>query len=83
MDEGQTALPLNDGSYIVTFSGEDLKGMKVNWKVDGEVTQLTDGRIKRRYLVRVLGNQNVEYEVILNGAVVDSVYYENEDLFGK
>ena len=57
--------------------------MKVNWKVDGEVTQLTDGRIKRRYLVRVLGNQNVEYEVILNGAVVDSVYYENEDLFGK
>lgn len=83
VDEGHTSLPLNDGSYIVTFSGKDLKDMKVNWKVGGEVTQLTNGRIKRRYLVRVSGNQNVEYEMIPNGAVVDSVYYENEDLFGK
>lgn len=57
--------------------------MKVNWRVDGEVTQLTNGRIKRRYLVRVSGKQDVQYEVIPNGAVVNSVYYENEDLFGK
>ncbi len=83
VDAGQTALPLNDGGYIVTFSGEDLNGMEVNWKVDGEVTQLTNGRIKRRYLVRVSGKQDVQYEMIPNGAVVDSVYYENEDLFGK
>ncbi len=78
-----TALPLNEGSYIITFSGEDLKDMKVNWNVDGDVTQLTNGRIKRRYLVRNSGKQNVEYEIIPNGAAVDLVYYENEDLFGK
>ncbi|MDE7324476.1 MAG: hypothetical protein K2N73_17520 [Lachnospiraceae bacterium] len=83
VDAEQTTLPLNEGRYIVTFSGENLKDMEVNWKVDGEVTQLTNGRIKRRYQVNVSERQNVEYELISNGAMVDSVYYENEDLFGK
>lgn len=81
LDEGQMAFPLNEGRYIVTFSGENLKDMEVNWNIDGKVTQLTNGRIKRRYLVEVSRKQYVEYEIINDGSVVDSIYYENENLF--
>lgn len=83
VDVRQTEIPLKEGRYIVTFSGEHLKKMEVNWTVDGEVTQLTDGRIKRRYLVEVSKTQNVGYEIISNGANISTIYYENEKLFGE
>lgn len=81
--EEQTKLPLNEGKYIVTFSGKDLKDMKIKWKVDGEVTQLTNGRIKRRYLIDISRKQDIEYEIITNGASVETIYYENENLFNE
>lgn len=83
MDKEQTKLPLNEGRYIVTFSGEDLKDMKINWKIDGEVTQLTNGRIKRRYLIDISRKQDIEYEIVTNGALVETIYYENENLFDE
>lgn len=83
VDKEQTKLPLNEGRYIVTFSGEDLKDMKINWKIDGEVTQLTNGRIKRRYLIDISRKQDIEYEIVTNGALVETIYYENENLFDE
>lgn len=81
VDRQQTKLPLNEGRYIVTFAGEDLKDMEINWNIDGEVTQLTNGRVKRRYLLDVSREQTVEYSIISDNAEVDRIYYENEILF--
>ncbi len=83
VDREQTMLPLHEGRYIITFAGENVKDMEINWDIEGEVTQLTDGRIKRRYLVDVQTEQDVGYEMILNGATVNSIYYENENLFDE
>lgn len=82
VDHQQTIIPLKAGRYIVTFAGENMKDMEVAWDVDGEVTLLHNGRIKRRYLIDISTVQNVGYEITSNGANIDRIYYENEDLFG-
>lgn len=77
----QTAIPLNEGSYIITFNGGNLKDMNVKWNTDVMVKQLTKGNVKKRYLVTVLRKQDVEFEIVENGANIDNIYYENENLF--
>lgn len=82
VDVRQTEVPLHAGRYILTFAGENLKDMGIEWDVDGEVTLLDNGRLKRRYLVDIPAGQELGYGIVPNGACLDRIYYENENLFG-
>ncbi len=73
---------LNSGEYVFTFAGENLKNLQLDWLGEGiEVTQLTDGKIRQRYHVKVSVPQEVKYVTEGTKYRIDEVFYENAVLF--
>lgn len=69
---------LKEGSYVITFQGSGLRDEDVAFEgITAE--RLTDGDGKSRYLVQVGTPQTVRYSVS-GDAVVEHVFYENQDL---
>lgn len=76
---------LKEGSYVITFDGTDIKNMQVDWSgADISVTQLTDGRIKRRYQIDVPSDQIISFSIAgSESMVIDKISYENAVLFDE
>ena len=73
---------LKAGSYIVSFNGNGLHNAQVSFEGDSiTARRLTDGNIKNRYQIDIDKAQIVKCEVAGKKVMVDSVYYENTDLF--
>lgn len=73
---------LESGDYVFTFSGENLDKLQVNWSGEGiNVSQLTDGKIRRRYQVEIGSPQTIKYQITGNEMQVNTVSYENAILF--
>ncbi len=69
---------LKEGDYVITFQGSGLHNAQMAFEgITAE--QLTDGARKNRYLVHVAAPQTVRYSVS-GDAVVENVFYENQDL---
>lgn len=70
---------LKEGDYVITFQGSGLHNAQMAFEgITAE--QLTDGAGKNRYLVHVAAPQTVRYSVSGEDAVVEQVFYENQDL---
>ena len=81
---GSNEVVLESGDYIFTFAGEHIKDMSVEWSgKDIEVSQLTDGRIRRRYAVTVKEPQTVLYNISGDGISLEGVSYEDAHLFDE
>lgn len=83
IDVNSRELFLQDGKYIITFDGENIDEMDIQWENCRAVEQLTDGRKKRRYSVEVNQQEKITFSIQVNGAQIDRIYYENKDLFGE
>lgn len=80
--KNESEVYLNSGNYVFTFAGENLDELEVNWSGESiETEQLTDGKIRRRYRVKVNAPQTIQYIVSGEGIDVDRISYENEVLF--
>lgn len=75
-------LYLNGGDYVFTFAGENLGNLDVEWLGNGiEVEQLTDGKIRRRYHIKVDEPQKIQFIFSGEKVKVDKISYENAVLF--
>jgi len=77
-------IELKEGSYIVTFKGENLDHAHVMFEGENiTVKRLTDGRIKNRYQIDIAVSQTIKYNITGNDIVVDKVFYEDIDLLDE
>lgn len=75
---------LDEGDYVMTFEGENIHNMLVEWEVsNATVNQSTDGRIRRRYSIHVDVPQTVKYTVSGEDVSIEKISYENADLFNQ
>lgn len=73
---------LEEGDYVMTFTGKNIDNMQVTWEAqDAVINQSTDGRIRRRYHVHIDMPQTVKYTVSGEGIEIERISYENADLF--
>lgn len=85
--DAQTALDMDEmflksGSYVFTFEGDNLKNLAVEWEGDNiSVSRLTDGEIKRRFLVTVDSPQVIRFAVSGSDLQLSRISYENAELF--
>lgn len=84
VSEGSYGVFLEEGDYVMTFEGENIDTMKIEWESSSAVVnQSTDGRIRRRYAIHVDAPQTVKYTVLGEDVSIEKVSYENADLFNE
>ncbi|MBQ3165572.1 MAG: hypothetical protein IJC02_13775 [Lachnospiraceae bacterium] len=83
ISEGNHEVFLASGNYVMTFSGENIDKMQIEWNSSSVmVEQITDGEIRRRYAIQVEEPQLVNYTISGADVQIERVSYEEGDLFG-
>lgn len=80
VDINENRIYLEPGNYIVTLCGENLTDALIKWDSD-DITQITNGNLKRKYLVKITEPKTINFTNITQDVKIDRVYYENEVLF--
>ena len=75
---------LNEGDYVMTFEGENIDNMQIEWEaISAIIDQSTDGRIRRRYSLHLDVPQTVRYTISGEDIHIENISYENADLFNE
>lgn len=77
----QEGIYLNSGQYVITFEGENLKDMDVQWDSNSKPEQITAGNKKRKYLVEIEKPGEIKFAIQKGKAEISRIYYENRELF--
>lgn len=82
--EGNNQVFFANGNYVMTFSGENIDKMQVEWNAPKAVIeQITDGELRRRYSIQIDEPQMIEYTISGKDVVIERISYEEGDLFEK